>query len=260
MDATNNVGAFRSVLGAANVPFCAAGVIPISRDAPFKLLFEGPGRGDRGIVNRVTFPLSNADDISPLLEACKQVSFGRGGEEVLDPSYRRALVLPASSFAFAPATAADSYSLGILAKINQTLLSGSTGDIGVKDGDDAENEHVEKRRKERRRIVAHLDKMNVYGVGDSFKGHVDTPRSNQMLGTLLINLPVPHEGGQLVVHAPYPGGGDHEGDPGVAHPSDSGLGRRDSYTTKWGAEDALSWIAFFSDCPHEVSPVEHGNW
>jgi hypothetical protein len=58
--------------------------------------------------------------------------------------------------------------------------------------------------------------MNVYGVGDFFKGHVDTPRSNQMLGTSLVNLPVAHEGGQLVVHAPYSSGGASEGGSGVA--------------------------------------------
>jgi len=261
MDDTNHVGALRSALAATKLPFCAAGDIPISRDAPINLLFEGPGHGDQKIVNCVTFPLSNADDISSLREACKQVSSGCGSEVVPNPSYRRGLVLSASSFAIAPATAADPYGLGILAKINQTLLSGSIGDTSVKDDDkddEEEEEYVEKRTKERR-VVARLDKMNVYGVGDFFKGYVDTPRSNQVLGTLLINLPVAHEGGQLVVHAPYPSGGDHDGDSGVAQPSDPGLGQRESYTTKWGTEDVLSWIAFFSDCPHEVLPVEHGN-
>jgi len=245
--ANNNIGILRSALRAARMPFCAAGDIPISQDVPIKLLFEEKTQGDRTNMNSVTFPLSNADDINPLLEACKQASFGRGGEEVLDPSYRRALVLHADSFAIAPATAVDPYGLGILAKIRQNLLS---------DSPDAAN----KKRTKERKIVARPDKLNVYGVGDFFKGHVDTPRSNQMLGTLLIYLPVAHEGGQLVVHAPYPSDGASEDESGTSQSSlDAGIGQQDSYTTAWGAEDVLSWVAFFSDCLHEVLPVERGN-
>ena len=87
----DNAEALRSALHAAKMPFCVAGDIPISRNLPIKLLFERPGYEDRTIVNRITFPLSGADDIKPLLDACKQASFGRGSEEVLDPSYRRQL-------------------------------------------------------------------------------------------------------------------------------------------------------------------------
>jgi len=259
--ASNNIEMLRSALRAARMPFCAAGDIPISQDIPIKLLFRVSEQGDHTSMNSVTFPLSKADDINPLLEACKQASFGRGSEEVLDPSYRRALVLHADSFAIAPATAVDPYGLGMLAKIRQSLLSDAPG--ATNRGEDEveyEDDYEEERPPQGRRIVAHLDKMNVYGVGDFFKGHVDTPRSNQMLGTLVINLPVAHEGGHLVVHAPYPSGGASGGDSGVAQsPLDGGPGQRDSYTTTWGSEDVLSWVAFFSDCPHEVLPVKRGN-
>ena len=67
-----------------------------------------------------------------------------------------------------------------------------------------------------------------------------------MFGTLLINLPAKHEGGQLVVRAPM----------GV----DSGARmERDEYTTNWGDDNNFEWIAFFSDCEHEVLPVISGN-
>lgn len=251
MSAMNdNAKTLRSALHAAKLPSCVAGDIPISRDVPIKLLFEGPGHEDRTIVNRITFPLSSADDTKPLLDACKQASFGRGGEEVLDPSYRRALVLHAPSFAIAPASAVDPCGLGILPKIRRTLLSGSVPNLD----EDVKNVANE------RGIGARLDKMNIYGAGDFFKGHVDTPQSNQMFGTLLINLPVAHKGGQLVVHAPYPtAAAGPEGDSSIVQSSDAGLGEQDSYTTAWGAEDVLSWVAFFSDCLHEVLPVENGN-
>jgi hypothetical protein len=186
MSPTNeNADILRSALHAAKLPFCITGDIPISQNDPIKLFVEGPGHGSKGSLDAkgVTFPLSSSNGINLLLEACKQASFGRGGEEVLDPSYRRALVLHASSFAIAPASAIDPWGLGILFKIRQTLLS--TTDLG----------EDETKNTKGRRIVARLDKLNVYSAGDFFKSHVDTPRSNQMFGTLLMNLPVAHEGG-----------------------------------------------------------------
>ncbi|KAF8321608.1 hypothetical protein DL93DRAFT_2033066, partial [Clavulina sp. PMI_390] len=163
----------------------------------------------------------SSEDIAPLLEACKQAPFGRGSETVLDPTYRRALVLPAERFAVSPATQVDPYVVGILDEISRHLLSRSD-----------------------RRIVARLDKMNVYGPGDFFKSHVDTPKSSDMFGTLLANLPAAHEGGELVVYATNARAEEADGS---------------GHTTNWGAIDCLSWIAFFSDCPHEVLPVKSGH-
>ncbi|KAF8341303.1 uncharacterized protein EI90DRAFT_1717907 [Cantharellus anzutake] len=53
------------------------------------------------------------------------------------------------------------------------------------------------------------------------------------------NLPVRHEGGQLVVRAP------------VAESSNTSLDRKE-YTTQWGSGANFEWIAFFSDCEPEV--------
>ncbi|KAF8328332.1 uncharacterized protein EI90DRAFT_3064848 [Cantharellus anzutake] len=86
------------------------------------------------------------------------------------------------------------------------------------------------------RIIAQLDKLNVYSEGDFFKGHDDTARSSDMFGTLLINFPVKHEGVSF-----------------------SDTEKRDEYTTKWGSGTHLEWVAFFSDCEHEVLPVTSGN-
>ena len=242
----DNAEVLRSALHAANTAFCATGDIPIQND-PIKLFFQAPldehrGRND---AKTITFPLSSSDDINLLLDACKQASFGRGGEEILDPSYRKALVLHAPSFAVAPAPAIDPCGLGILSKIRQTLLTGASPST---------SDEFEKGRAKERRISARLDKLNVYGEGDFFKGHVDTPRSTQMFGTLLINLPVAHEGGELVVYSPRHHSNDSEGGGNVTLSSSAG-----SYTTSWGADNVLSWIAFFSDCPHEVLPVKSGN-
>ncbi|KAF8321607.1 hypothetical protein DL93DRAFT_1435838 [Clavulina sp. PMI_390] len=228
----------RDALQAANCSFCTIGEIPLRPKSPLTLLFKDTD-GKGGVLE---LPPVAQDDILPLLEACKQAPFGRGSETVLDPTYRRALVLPAEKFAVSPAAVVDPYTIGILDEISRHLLNRSD-----------------------RRIIARLDKMNVYGPGDFFKGHIDTPKSSDMFGTLLINLPVAHEGGELVVFATNakdsePDAGDTESSAHVAQGKVSaGSGPEMKHTTNWGATDCLSWIAFFSDCPHEVLPVESGH-
>ncbi len=125
-----------------------------------------------------------------------------------------------------PSGCLEPHGLGILSSIAKTLLPSSLmssakvttpkSGVGEKEDDDSkeeendneeeedDSEEEEEDSKEKEddretRIVAHLDKLNVYTEGDFFKAHVDTPRSPDMFGTLLIHLPVRHEGGQLVV-------------------------------------------------------------
>ena len=224
-----NLRIVKDALKAANPTFCVSGDIPIER-----LTLHFSPEEESTNPNAIRFPLDNPGAITPLIEACKQAPFGAGQKAILDPEYRRALVLPGHRFAVAPATCVDPSALGILGQIQRILLSGSAN-----------------------RIYACLDKLNVYGVGDFFKVHVDTPRSNKMFGTLLINLPVKHRGGNLVVHAP--------GQSSKSWPTSQEDGQistnanAESYITNWGDAEVMEWIAFFSDCPHEVLPVTQGN-
>lgn len=139
-----------NALNGAISPFCVSGDIPLGNDC--LTLHFSPDEDNANLpVKAVRFPLVDSDAITPLIEACKQARFGIGQQSVLDPEYRRALVLHGSQFAVAPATSLDPSALGILADVRRALL-----------GDPAAH------------IVARLDKLNVYGVGDFFKGHVDT--------------------------------------------------------------------------------------
>jgi hypothetical protein len=80
------------------------------------------------------------------------------------------------------------------------------------------------------------------GPSGKFKRHVDTPRSPHQFGSLVVCLPVEHEGGQLKV-----------------------LHKGKDFTFDWstGAADAdhacIRWAAFFSDCEHEVLEVSSGH-
>ncbi|GAQ79191.1 hypothetical protein KFL_000260060 [Klebsormidium nitens] len=73
-----------------------------------------------------------------------------------------------------------------------------------------------------------------YRTGDFFKSHVDTPRREDMFGSLVVCLPFEHEGGELHI-------------------------RRGSVTSviDWSSKSgsAIQWVALYSDCEHEVKEV-----
>ena len=110
-------------------------------------------------------------DMYELVEVCQPASFGRNGKDVYDDSCRKALKLDTTSFC----TDSCPYRSGIIDTVTQILLPG-----------------VSTRR---RGIRAELYKLNVYsGPSDKFKPHVDTPRGNDQIGSLVVCLPSAFEG------------------------------------------------------------------
>ena len=89
-------------------------------------------------------------------------------------------------------------------------------------------------------LQAELYKLNIYGPGGFFKPHVDTPRSGQMFGSLVVCLPTKFSGGELVVRH-----------------------KKKVIKYDWSSSvsdpfNGLQWTAFFSDIEHEVLPVTEG--
>jgi hypothetical protein len=89
-------------------------------------------------------------------------------------------------------------------------------------------------------INAELYKLNIYGKDGFFKKHVDTPRGEKMFGSLVVCLDNPFIGGEFSVQ--------HKG-------------LTEIYD--WGERSSLEspnikWCAFYSDCEHEVLPVQSG--
>ena len=79
------------------------------------------------------------------------------------------------------------------------------------------------------------------GPSGHFRAHVDTPRSRSQIGSLVVCLPVRHEGGDLEVR--------HQGQ---------------TMTFDWASgsdsdSPQIQWAAFYSDCEHEVLPVRSGH-
>ncbi|KAJ3128733.1 hypothetical protein HK098_003726 [Nowakowskiella sp. JEL0407] len=143
-----------------------------------------------------------------LLESGKPAAFGMGQKTIVDFDVRKAIALSCTEFVYD------------LHRVLPIIMKQVTDVLGT--------------GKEAR---AELYKMNVYEEGGFFKSHVDTPKSDQMFGSLVIGLPILHEGGELVVR--------HHGQ---------------SQTFSFKPQDRceLTWAAFYSDCEHEILPVKSG--
>ncbi|KAM7197776.1 putative 2og-fe oxygenase family protein [Naviculisporaceae sp. PSN 640] len=126
---------------------------------------------------KITFPVGEAQALSLLISNMQQASFGLGGEDVMDETYRKALKLDTSKFStnFCP------YNAGIMGAISKILVPEIAGD-------------------QTGPVRAELYKLNIYeGPSGHFRSHVDTPRSSSQFGSLVVCLPAAHSGGELVV-------------------------------------------------------------
>ncbi|KAK5989672.1 hypothetical protein PT974_07927 [Cladobotryum mycophilum] len=175
---------------------------------------------DRG--RRVMLPVNQGDETSKmafeqLVKDCQPATFGRGSEEVLDEGYRKAGKLDGAGFS----TNFNPYEHGVIDAITQALIQTTHAKDNIWG------------------VRAELYKLNVYsGPSGRFKSHVDTPRSDRQMGSLVVCFPHPHQGGQLAVrHA----------------------GKEVSFDWSSDASSAIHWAAFFSDCEHEVLEVTEGH-
>ncbi|KAK7217477.1 hypothetical protein V2G26_005480 [Clonostachys chloroleuca] len=232
------------ILKNQNHLFACSGSIPI-RDEPEAAPDQRPGPDEQRTSRPVTIRWDTATASSPASErdACVKLTlpiaperhggvdhlcqhaqpatFGRGGEDVLDESYRKALKIDTDSFC----STFDPYTLGIIDTIAQVLLPSATDS------------------KTHRSVRAELYKLNVYSAPSGmFKSHVDTPRSTSQFGSLVVCLPLEHEGGQLKVR--------HKGK---------------EMTYDWSTRQSdpnhaqIHWAAFYSDCEHEILEVTKGH-
>ncbi|KAL2816979.1 hypothetical protein BJX63DRAFT_386943 [Aspergillus granulosus] len=168
-----------------------------------------------------SLPEASPDTLRHLVADCEAASFGRGQQDVIDPEYRKAAKLDTDQFAtgFHPAD------FGILDHVGQILLPSISSE---KDS-----------QLHRRRLKAELYKLNVYsGPNGLFRKHVDTPRAENQIGSLVVCLPSKFTGGSLHV--------EHHGH---------------KITFDWSdkSDATIQWAAFYSDCEHEIETVTHGD-
>ncbi|OJI80789.1 hypothetical protein ASPTUDRAFT_128079 [Aspergillus tubingensis CBS 134.48] len=217
--------------------FTCGGNIPIANPNGSEQAAAGPtsprvqvvhwGAEHDSTAQKLTLPvLSETSDgsihgLQTLLDACQPASFGRGGQDILDPEYRRAGKLDPDRFltSFHPAD------FGIIELIEQILLPGISSET--------EN------RLQFRKLKAELYKLNVYsGPSGHFRKHVDTPRSEHQIGSLVVCLPCQFEGGNLTVQ--------HHG-------------QMAKFEWSRQSSSSIQWAAFYSDCEHEIETISAGH-
>lgn len=183
---------------------------------------------------RINLSQASEEDLLDLSRTCDAATFGRNQEDVLDESYRKAGKLDSTDFA----TFFDPVRSGLVEIIRGNLLEGH---------DDSKP------------VYAELYKLNVYGKplpsstllsftdttpgeGSFFKPHKDTPRGENMFGSLVVTFPTSHTGGELVLR--------HDEKEWTFDPASALQSLPDP---------SIGYIAFFSDVEHEVLPVKSGN-
>lgn len=181
--------------------FCAHGALPL----PMPMVqVDG--------VGALSFPLTPAH-IAALIAAAERAPYGRGEQTMVDTSVRQVWQIAAARVRISGKSWRQS--LGrILAETGRAL--------GCEDA----------------AIQAELYKLLVYDPGGFFLVHRDSEKAPGMFGTLLLQLPSPHVGGELRI-------------------------RHGSRETRidLSATDCseLAFAAFYADCEHEVRPVESGH-
>ena len=158
------------------------------------------------------FKLPNLS-LDELLKYCNPAPFGdlKEMKTVLDPQVRLAYEIESARF----------------------QMYRFPGDLSIE-------AHIEDKLTPGRRVDLKPYKVNVYGEGGFFKPHVDSPSDDNMIGTLVVCLPSPHKGGELLVN--------HDG---LQHVFD--------FSQHSGDTSRIQWAAFYSDCIHEVKPVLEGH-
>src|SRR5579864_3629214 len=83
-------------------------------------------------------------------------------------------------------------------------------------------------------LTADLHSLLVYEPNQFFLAHQDSEKDDSMVGTLVVTLPSSHTGGELMV------------------------GHNGEWKAYRGSRTALSLVAFYADCRHEVLRVKSG--
>jgi len=87
------------------------------------------------------------------------------------------------------------------------------------------------------RLTAHLHNLLVYEKGQFFSPHQDSEKLDGMVASLVVILPSEFRGGTLAI--------DHHGE-------------KKRFTAGKTSKEKLTLVAFYADCPHEVTPVTEG--
>ncbi|KIK57155.1 hypothetical protein GYMLUDRAFT_229412 [Collybiopsis luxurians FD-317 M1] len=161
---------------------------------------------------------ASVQELTNLISVCQAAPFGCGTETILDESYPKALKLDLSQFS----TPFDLAGTRILHQIQQDLVNTHPG--------------------LRHRIRAERYK-NIYNAGSYSKPHKDIPRAPNMFGSLVINFPTFHKGGDLLLTA--------NGQRWIFNSANL-------LSKSTPTEPRVSFVSFYNGVTQEVLPVVSG--
>ncbi len=173
--------------------------------------FIHPGLRLEG-VGEIGLPL-NPIQIKEIIKIAKKAPFGKGRQTITDPSVRSAWEIDAGQLSFGNKD---------WKKNTEKIINAAKKGLGI----------------EKQPVTASLYKMLIYEPGDFFLPHKDSEKEKGMFATLVVGLPSPHTGGELVVRFD---------------------GREETIGMSSAASNyKIPYIAFFADCEHEIKPVTSG--
>jgi hypothetical protein len=149
-----------------------------------------------------------------LIKHCHQAPYGKGEETLVDTKVRRVWRLEPDHFELKNPEW-EQVIKGIVAEVQKEL--------GL----------------ESQKLESHLYDLLVYEKGSFFLPHRDSEKVDRMVATLVVVLPSPHEGGELIVRHDAKEATIDFGDPS-------------------GDSFHIHYAAFYADCEHEVRPLEKG--
>ena len=183
--------------------YCTSGRVPLVLPG-----LEVTGLGPVGL------PLT-ASQAQELKAFCTQAPYGKGEETLVDVSVRRVWHLKPDQFSLTNPGWSE-----VLLNVAARVRAG----LGLKD----------------QLLEAHLYDLLLYEEGGFFLPHRDGEKLDRMVATLILVLPSPFEGGELLVR--------HDGqEQTIAFGSDE------------GSSFQIEYAAFYADCEHEVRPLRKGH-
>lgn len=161
-------------------------------------------------IGSIQFPIETPD-IKPLLKASESAKFGLREQTLLDKTIRDTSEI-----------SSDKISVQINQKKLNQMLNYMREQLGL-----AQDTILR----------PHLHNLLIYGPGQFFKPHQDSEKLDGMVATLIIVLPSPHIGGDLIVQ----------------HKQHNACFESESIMPQ-----SLKCAAFYADCQHEVKLVKQG--
>jgi hypothetical protein len=161
-------------------------------------------------VGTLSMPLTQ-DNIAQLLRVASPAHFGLGEKTLLDKKVRDTQEI-----------AAHKLQVNYDEKIMRTMLENMRDVIGLP---------------KNATLTPHLHNLLVYGPGQFFKPHQDSEKIEGMIATLILVLPFPHIGGDLVI--------EH-------------TNKKHIFKSENLQSNLLRAIIFYADCHHQIKKVTQG--